>query len=136
MKRILRDTCILAAIMIITVFAISILWSGVTAEILLVLELFGLSFLLTLVNHAYDQLVYLPILYSYLVKYLLVTCVVLVFGFVAGWFYRSNFWMVFLYVAIVFVVVYFLDMFAINKDVAYINNRLREREQTDSTIRR
>lgn len=133
MKKIIRDTCILASIMILTVFAISILWSGITGEILLVFELFGLSFLLTVVIHAFDSMVSLPILYSYLVKYLLVTCVVLVFGFIVGWFYRSNFWMVFLYVAIVFVVAYFLDMLVTQRDVEYINERLKERERKDST---
>lgn len=133
MKKIIRDTCILASIMILMVFTISILWSGITGEILLVFELFGLSFLLTVVIHAFDSMVSLPILYSYLVKYLLVTCVVLVFGFIAGWFYRSNFWMVFLHVAIVFVVAYFLDMLVTQRDVEYINERLKERERKDST---
>lgn len=51
------------------------------------------------------------------------------FRFIAGWFYRSNFWMAFIYVAIVFIVVYFLDMFATQKDVAYINEKIKERDK-------
>ena len=41
MKRILRDTCILSALMILSVFTVSIIWMGVTDEIKLVLQLFG-----------------------------------------------------------------------------------------------
>ena len=38
MKKILRDTCILASLMILAVFAISIIWSGVTDEMKLILQ--------------------------------------------------------------------------------------------------
>lgn len=40
MKKIFRDTCIIAALMILTAFTCSIIWSGITAEIELVLLLF------------------------------------------------------------------------------------------------
>lgn len=129
MKKILRDTCILASLMIVMVFAVSIIWSGITAEILLVFQLFGLAFMLAVVNNVYDNITSLPVLYSYLVKYILVTCLVIMFGFIAGWFYRSNFWMAFIYVAVVFIVAYSLDMFVTQKDVAYINEKIKERDK-------
>ncbi|MGN0395978.1 MAG: hypothetical protein ACI4EF_11490 [Coprococcus sp.] len=129
MKKILRDTCILASVMILMVFAVSIIWSGMTGEIMLVFQLFGLSFMLAVVNNVYDNIIFLPILYSYVVKYILVTCLVIMFGFIVGWFYRSNFWMAFIYVAIVFIVAYFLDMFVTQKDVAYINAKIKERDK-------
>lgn len=129
MKKILRDTCILASVMILVVFAVSMIWSGITGEIMLVFQLFGLSFMLAVVNHVYDNMISLPIVYSYLGKYILVSCMVTLFGFIVGWFYRSNFWMAFIYVAIVFIVVYFLDMFATQKDVAYINEKIKERDK-------
>lgn len=129
MKKIFRDTCILASLTILMVFAVSIIWSGMTGEIMLVFQLFGLSFMLAVVNNVYDNITSLPILYSYLVKYLLVTCLVIMFGFIVGWFYRSNFWMAFIYVAIVFIVAYFLDMFVTQKDVAFINEKIKERDK-------
>ena len=46
-RKILKDTCILASLMILAVFTISIIWSGVTAEITLVLALFGLALIIT-----------------------------------------------------------------------------------------
>lgn len=129
MKKILRDTCILAAIMILTVFICSIIWSGITAEILLVLLLFILAFLITGVNYLLDEYLCLSIIKSYIVKYFASTALVLIFGFIAGWFYPSNFWMAFIYVGVVMALIYFVDEYKIKKDVAYINDRINGRKQ-------
>ena len=127
MKKILRDTCILSALTILSVFAVSILWMGVTDEIRLVLELFGLSFIISVVNYLLDEFVSLPIIGSYILRYFAVTSIVMLFGFIAGWFYRSNFWMAFIYVGIVFVLAYLLDAVKIKKDVDFINRKIKER---------
>ena len=128
MKKILRDTCILSALMIFSVFTISILWSGVTAEIILVLELFGLSLLIALVNTLCDEVLSLSILGSYLLKYFVVTGIVMLYGFIVGWFFRSNFWMAAIYVAVVFVLAYLLDSFRTKKDLKYINEQIKAKD--------
>ena len=134
MKRILRDTCILAALMILSVFGLSIIWTGVTAEIKLVFRLFGLAFILAAANVFFDEATSLPMIYSYVVKYLAAACIVMLYGFIVGWFYASNFWMAFIYVAIVFVFAYLLDSFKTKKDIEYINARIRDRKaQTDDS---
>ena len=61
MKKILKDTCILAALMILSVFTISIIWSGVTDAIKLVLQLFALAFLISAFNYLLDEYVSLSI---------------------------------------------------------------------------
>lgn len=76
MKKIFRDTCILASLMILIVFAFSIIWAGITQEIMLVFQLFGLAFI---------------------------------------------------YVAIVFVLVYFLELSVTKKDIDYINEKIKKR---------
>ena len=132
MKRILRDTCILAALMILCVFTVSIIWVGLTDEINLVLSLFGLSFIISLANYFMDEYVTLPILAGYVVKYILATGIVMLFGFIAGWFYKSNFWMAFIYVGIVLVLAYFVDAIKTKQDIDYINSRIdriRNRER-------
>ena len=132
MKRILRDTCILAALMILCVFTVSIIWVGLTDEISLVLSLFGLSFIISLANYFMDEYVTLPILTGYVVKYILATGVVMLFGFIAGWFYKSNFWMAFIYVGIVLVLAYLVDAIKTKQDIDYINSRIdriRNRER-------
>ncbi len=132
MKKILRDTCILASLMILIVFAFSIIWAGITQEIMLVFQLFGLSLMISIVNNVFDDITSLSIIYSYFVKYILITSIVIMYGFIVGWFYRTNFWMAFIYVAIVFVLAYFLELFATRKDIEYINTKIKERTTQNS----
>ena len=125
MKKILRDTCIIAALMILTVFTFSIMVVGFTAEIKLVYLLSVLALIISALNYFIDEMMNLPILLSYIVKYFAVSLVVMLFGFIVGWFYVSNFWMVFIYVGIVAVVLYFLDFIRTEKDIRTINEMVR-----------
>ena len=124
MKRIFRDTCILAALMILSVFSVSIIWVGMTDEIRLVMRLFGLAFIISLVNWLIDEYTALSILGTYVVKYISASGTVMLFGFIAGWFYRSNFWMAFIYVGIVLVLAYFIDAVKTKKDIEFINSQI------------
>lgn len=128
MKKILRDTCILAALMILTVFTCSIIWSGITAEIALVLLLFVLAFMITGVNYLLDEFISLSIIKSYVLKYFAFVAIVLIFGFIAGWFYPNNFWMAFIYVGIVMLLTFLIDEFKIKRDISYINNRISNKK--------
>ena len=125
MRKILRDTCIIAALMILTVFTFSIMVVGFTAEIKLVYLLSALALIVSALNYFIDEMMNLPILLSYVVKYFAVSIVVMLFGFIVGWFYASNFWMVFIYVGIVAVVLYFLDFIRTEKDIRTINEMVR-----------
>ena len=124
MRKILQDTCILAALMVLAVFSCSIIWSGITAEIELVLLLFGLALLITVVNYLFDEFLNLSIVVSYVLKYFVFTAMVMLFGFIAGWFFPSNFWMAFIYVGIVLVLAYAVDAFKVRKDIDYINEHI------------
>ena len=128
MKKIFRDTCILFALAVLSVFVISIVWVGMTDEIKLVLELFGLSFIISLGNYFLDEYLSLPMIGSYAVKYAAATATVMLFGFIVGWFYRSNFWMAFIYVGIVIVLAYFIDAFKIRRDIDIINTEIRKKK--------
>ncbi len=127
MKRILKDTCIIAALMIFSVFSISIIWSGITDEIGLVLKLFGLAFIISFADFLFDEYISLSIAVSYVIKYFAITGIVMLYGFIVGWFYPSNFWMAFIYVGVVLVLAYFIDSFKVKKDIAYINTQIAGR---------
>ena len=129
MKRIIRDTCILFALAVLSVFVMSIIWVGMTEEIKLVLQLFFLSFVIAFGNFFLDEYTSLSMIGSYAVKYIAATAVVMLFGFIVGWFYRSNFWMAFIYVGIVLVVAYFIDAFKIKRDIDYINSGIRSKQR-------
>lgn len=127
MKKILKDTCILAALMVLCVFAASVIWSGLTNEIKLVFQLFGLALIISILNYVIDEITSLSILNSYIVKYFSVTAIVMLYGFIVGWFYKSNFWMAFIYVGAVLVMGYFLDSFKTKKDIEFINERIKNK---------
>ena len=124
-RKILKDTCLLASLMILSVFAISIIWSGITAEITLVLALFGLALVITVANFIFDEFLSLSIVGSYIVKYFVFSAIVMLFGFIAGWFFPSNFWMAFIYVGIVMVLAFVIDAFTARKDIEYINDHIK-----------
>ena len=126
-RKILKDTCILAALMILAVFTLSIIWSGVTAEISLVLALFGLALIITVVNFLFDEYLSLTIFLSYIIKYFVFSGIVMLFGFIAGWFFTSNFWMAFIYVGVVLALAFVIDAFTVKRDIGYINEHIRER---------
>lgn len=131
MRKILQDTCILAALMILAVFTCSIIWSGITAEIGLVLLLFGLALIITVVNYLFDEFLNLSIIVSYVIKYFVFTGIVMLFGFIAGWFFPSNFWMAFIYVGIVLILAYAVDAFKVNRDIDYINEHIKKAKNSD-----
>ncbi len=129
-RKILKDTCILASLMILAVFTISIIWSGVTAEITLVLALFGLALIITTVNFLYDEFLSHSIVVSYIIKFFIFSAIVMLFGFIVGWFFPSNFWMAFIYVGIVMALAYVIDAFTVRRDVDYINEHIKERNRS------
>lgn len=125
MRKILKDTCIFAALMILIIFTFSIATAGMTAEIKLVLEIFGLAFALSVFNYFFDEKTSFPMLASYLIKYVAVSIFVIAFGFIVGWFFPSNYWMAFIYVGVITVIVYALDSVKTEKDVEEINEMVR-----------
>ena len=127
MQRIIKDTCMLSALMIFCVFVISVIWVGLTDEIKLVFELFGLSFIIATANFFLDEYTTLSIIGSYVVKYAVATCVVMLFGFIVGWFYKSNFWMAFIYVGIVLILAYFADAIKTKRDIEFINSSIKNK---------
>ncbi len=123
-RKILKDTCLLSSLMILSVFAFSIIWSGITAEIALVFLLFGLALIITVVNYLLDEYMMLSIIAGYIVKYFVFSGVVMLFGFIAGWFYPSNFWMAFIYVGVVLALTFAVDAFKVHRDIGYINEHI------------
>ena len=130
MKKILRDTCLLASLIILVVFGLSIIWSGITAEMKLVFEIFGLAFIISVANYIFDEYVSLSIIVSYIIKFFLISGIVMLFGFIVGWFFPSNFWMVFIYVGVVLVMGYLLDSFKIKKDIDFINEHIKNKTES------
>ena len=132
LKEILKKTFIFAAIIILVVFSLSFLSIGMKPEIMLVFEIFILSFFVTVIQHLVKQAMCTYFLVNILIEYFSVSVFVLLYGYFVEWFFKSNWWMAFVYVAIVYVPTYFLDIAAVKRDINYINAQLeRKRENND-----
>lgn len=129
LKDMIKRTLILAAIIILAVFSVSLLSVGMTPEIALVFEIFLLSFFVTVIQQMAKQIICSHLILNIIIEYLAVSIFVFLYGYFVQWFSRSNWWMAFVYVALVYVPAYFLDMAIVNRDIAYINAQLERRRK-------
>ncbi|MDE5802792.1 MAG: hypothetical protein K2I22_07765 [Lachnospiraceae bacterium] len=129
LKEILKKTFIFAAIIILVVFFVSFLLIGMTPEIMLVFEIFILSFFVTVIQHLVKQVICTYSVINIMIEYFSVSVFVFLYGYFVEWFFKSNWWMAFVYVAIVYVPAYFLDMVVVKKDIDYINAQLERRRE-------
>lgn len=125
----IKRTLILAAIIILAVFSVSLLSVGMTPEIALVFEIFLLSFFVTVIQQMVKQIICSHLILNIIIEYLAVSIFVFLYGYFVQWFSRSNWWMAFVYVALVYVPAYFLDMAIVNRDISYINAQLERRRK-------
>lgn len=129
LKDMIKRTLILAAIIILAVFSVSLLSVGMTPEIALVFEIFLLSFFVTVIQQMAKQIICSHLILNIIIEYLAVSIFVFLYGYFVQWFSRSNWWMAFVYVALVYVPAYFLDMAIVNRDIAYVNAQLERRRK-------
>lgn len=134
LKELLQKTFIFAAIIILAVFSFSLLWVGMTPEIMLVFEIFILSFFVTVIQHFAKQVLSTYFLVNIMAEYVAISVFVFLYGYFVGWFFKSNWWMAFVYVAAVYVPAYFLDMAVVKRDINYINAQLEMRRKDHERI--
>ena len=134
LKEILKKTFLFAAIIILVVFLLSFFSIGMTPEILLVFEIFILSFFVTVIQHFVKKVICTYFFINILVEYVSISAFVFLYGYFVEWFFKSNWWMAFVYVAIVYVPVYFLDMAVVKRDIDYINAQLERRRKSNDKI--
>lgn len=134
LKEILKKTLIFAAIIILVVFFFSFLLIGMTPEIMLVFEIFILSFFVNVIQHLVKQVICTQFLINIMIEYFSISIFVFLYGYFVEWFFKSNWWIAFVYVAIVYVPAYFLDMAVVKKDIHYINAQLERRRKNNEKI--
>lgn len=134
LKEILKKTLVFAAIIILVVFFFSFLLIGMKPEIMLVFEIFILSFFVTVIQHLVKQVICTCFLINIMIEYISISVFVFLYGYFVEWFFKSNWWMAFVYVAIVYIPAYFLDMAVVKKDIDYINAQLERRRKNDEKI--
>ncbi len=134
LKEILKETLIFAAIIILVVFFFSFLLIGMKPEIMLVFEIFILSFFVTVIQRLVKQVICTYFLVNIMIEYFSISVFVFLYGYFVEWFSKSNWWMTFMYVAIVYIPAYFLDMAVVKKDIDHINAQLERRRKNNEKI--
>ena len=134
LKEILKKTFIFTAIIILVVFFFSFLMIGMKPEIMLVFEIFILSFFVTIIQHLVKQVICTYFFVNIMIEYVSISVFVFLYGYFVEWFFKSNWWMAFVYVAIVYVPAYFLDMVVVKRDIVYINTQLERRREDNDKI--
>lgn len=69
-----------------------------------------------------------------MIEYASVSVFVFLYGYFVEWFFKSNWWMAFVYVAIVYIPAYFLDMAVMKRDINYINTQLERSRKSDERL--
>lgn len=134
LKEIMKKTFIFTAIIILVVFFFSFLMIGITPEIMLVFEIFVLSFFVTLIQHIVKQAICTYFFINIMIEYVSISVFVVLYGYFVEWFFKSNWWMAFVYVAIVYVPAYFLDVAIVKRDINYINAQLERKRKNNDDI--
>lgn len=134
LKEIMKKTFIFTAIIILVVFFFSFLMIGITPEIMLVFEIFVLSFFVTLIQHIVKQAICTYFFINIMIEYVSISVFVVLYGYFVEWFFKSNWWMAFVYVAIVYVPAYFLDVANVKRDINYINAQLERKRKNNDDI--
>ena len=134
LKEILGRTLMLSALIIFVVFLISYLFLGAPEDILIVFEILLLSFLIVCIQQILRRSLFDNFLCDIIIEYITVSVFVLFYGYFFQWFIKANWWMVFLYVAAVYVPAYLLDMAVVKREVGYINAQLERRRKSESNL--
>lgn len=134
LKEIMKKTFIFTAIIILVVFFFSFLMIGITPEIMLVFEIFVLSFFVTLIQHIVKQAICTYFFINIMIEYVSISVFVVLYGYFVEWFFKSNWWMAFVYVGIVYVPAYFLDVAIVKRDINYINAQLERKRKNNDDI--
>lgn len=132
MKKIMQKALILAALMIAVVFLVSYIVIGTTEEIMLVFELFVLAFAISIIQCLAERLACENRFSNVICEYLAISIFVLLYGYFVNWFMKSNWWAAFLYVAIVYIPAYFLDIAIVKRDIGFINKKLEEKRKNEN----
>lgn len=127
MKKIIKKSLALTAIIILTIYTVSSFRFGKWEDTQFLWELMFISVLLCLAQLLLDYFKSNYYLLELLAEYAMVCIIVAVSGLLLGWFNLFYIWHVLIYVTPIYVVVYLLDLGRTKRDVDFINKKIQER---------
>ena len=133
-KEFVRSALALSTLIIAAVFGVSWIMCGYVKVMGLTFELIGLAFAVRALQFLIAMISFKNFILNFLVEYAAICTVVLGTGVALKWFSAENWWIVFLYVGIVYVAGFFLDMVSVKRDVDSINRMLEKRRKKDEEL--
>lgn len=131
-KEFVRSALALSTLIIVAVFGVSWIMCGYVKVMGLTFELIGLAFAVRALQFLIAMIPFKNFILNFLVEYAAICAVVLGTGVALKWFSAENWWIVFLYVGIVYVAGFFLDMVSVKRDVDSINRMLEKRQKEEA----
>jgi hypothetical protein len=128
-KNFIKKSLIIAALITLSVYTISAIWSGHWDDTYFIWELFILSGLICIVQLLLNRFKSDYYLLEILVEYFVVILIVGAAGLVYGWFRLQYLWQVFAYVTPVYVVGYLLDLARTRRELDFINDKIKKRSK-------
>lgn len=129
MKELIKKSLAVSAIIIATVFGFAWIFYGYMDVIGMVFMIMLIAVIVVILQSCLHKIPFQYYLLNIVLEYISICAVVLVFGICCGWFSSQNWWSVPLYVGIVYVSSYFLELITIKKDLEFINNKLTLRNR-------
>lgn len=127
MKRFIKDWLVNFALIVLSVdgvfFIVNRSWGNISFNVELLFVTLLIRLLLILTGKFTSRY---PIL-EYLLEFGTVTTVVLGIGWLLGWYNIDHMWLIIVIIAIVYTTGYVLNLTKANRDIAYINEQIKQR---------
>lgn len=127
MKTFIKDWLVNFALIVLSVdgvfFIVNRSWENISFNVELLFVTLLIRLLLILTGKFTSRY---PIL-EYLLEFGTVTTVVLGIGWLLGWYNIDHMWLIIVIIAIVYTTGYVLDLTNANRDIAYINEQIKQR---------
>lgn len=130
-KNMIKKTLLYFSIITLVVYLVSFLFFSKAGEYALVLQILVLSVVLVLAQQLMAGIKQDNYLIGMVAEYFAISVLVLLYGYFVGWFVRENWYLVFGYVAVVYIIGILLDLVRVKKDVDYINSALQEKRKDE-----
>jgi len=129
MKEFIKKWLMLSGLVFISITVIPAIVNGYWETAIFVFQLLFTLLVICLLQLLTDKISLKIPLLRYLIDLAITLSVVLFFGWIWKWYEPSNVWMMFAMVIPVYVVVYFLNIFKVRKEVKAINQHIIRRRE-------
>lgn len=129
MKNFVKHWLVNFALIVICINSISFVLYQNWGDVSFIFELLFVTLLIRLMQMLTNKFATQYPILEYLLELLMVVAVVLACGWLFGWYRNGEIWFILGTIAVVYAAAYVLDLTRTRRDVAYINEQIKQRSQ-------